>query len=61
MLGQIEGRRRREQQRISWLDGITNTVDMNLGKLQEMVRDRKVWCASVHGSRRVGHDLVIEQ
>ena len=49
MLGKIEGRRRRGQQRMSWLDGITNAIDMNLGKLQEMVRDREVWRAEVHG------------
>ena len=49
MLGKIEGRRRRGQQRIRWLDGITNAIDMNVSKLQEMVRDREVWCAEVHG------------
>ena len=49
MLGKIEGRRRRGHQRISWLDGITDAMNMNLGKLWEMVRDRKVWHASVHG------------
>ena len=49
MLGKIEGRRRRGQQRMRWLDGITGAKDMNLGKLQEMVRDREVWCAVVHG------------
>ena len=49
MLAKIEGRRRRGQQRIRWLDGITNAIDMNVSKLQEMVRDRAVWCAEVHG------------
>ena len=56
MLGGIGGRRRRGRQRMRWLDGITDPMDMSLSEFQEFVMDREVWRAAIYGSQRVGHD-----
>ena len=57
MLGKTEGRRRRGDQRMRWLDSITDAMDTNMGKFQEMVRDREAWHAAVCGVTKSGHDL----
>ena len=61
MLGKIEGKRRMRRHRTRWLDSITDSTDMNLSKLQEIVEDKEAWCAAIHGVTKSQKDLTTEQ
>ena len=61
ILGKIEGQKRRGQERMKWLDSITDSIDVNLSKLQDIVKDRGAWNAASHGVTRIEHDLANEQ